>query len=84
MAYTGYDLEYRKQFVAEVRKELLPNGQISRQTFDKFEAVAKADRKAGKIESNEYGAVWGFLSQTMQGCGMNGNPGLNPSYRGRA
>lgn len=83
MRYTGYNLEYRKQVIAEVKKELLPNGQISRQTFEKFEAVAKADRKAGKIESNEYSAVWGFLSQTMQGVGMNGNPGLNNAYKGR-
>lgn len=83
MSYTGYNMEYRAAFIAEVKKELLPNGQISSATFDKFEAIAKADRHARKIESNEYGIIWGYLSQTMQGVGMNGNRGLNQPYRGR-
>lgn len=83
MTYTGYNLEYRKPFVAAVNAERLPNGQISHEAFDRFEAALKSDRKAGVIEPNEFGACWGFLSQTLQGCGMNGRPGLNNAYRGQ-
>lgn len=83
MAWTGFDMEYRKSFVANVEKLRLPNGQISRDVLENQERAVKQDRKAGVIEGREEIVCLNYLLTLFHGLGMNGNPGLNPSYRGR-